>query len=166
MLSQVTICPWKTGTALKPQVRKIQNVPSVEVGTPPTAVIKENVFFETHMVLWFCCSVDCEPVLSTAWDTGKWCLKESISYALLAALQTCLYIAWAQPGRSKRRSVNSIPRSYQLYGSCDVPNTFLWNDCAMIVLIKILKWACSPFTVMDSFIQIQILSFKLWSVTI
>lgn len=70
---QAAICPWKTGTALKPrllrQVGKTQSVLSAEDSKQPIAVIKEK---ETHMVLWFGCSVDCEPVLSTEWGIGKY----------------------------------------------------------------------------------------------
>lgn len=77
--------PW-----LLTQVGKTQSMLSVEVCKHPITVIKEKVFFETHMVLWFCCSVGCEPAPSTEWDTGKWCLKEITKAALLAPNENIL----------------------------------------------------------------------------
>lgn len=77
IVSQAAICPWKTGTAPKPQllrqVEKTQSMLSSEDFKQPIAVTKKK---ETHMVLWFGCSVDCEPVPSTEWGTGK-CLKRN-----------------------------------------------------------------------------------------
>lgn len=52
-------------------VGKTQSMLSSEDFKQPIVVTKER---ETHMVLWFGCSVDCEPVPSTEWGTGK-CLK-------------------------------------------------------------------------------------------
>lgn len=77
--------PW-----LLTQVGKTQSVLSVEVCKHPIAVIKEKVVFETHMVLWFYCSVGCEPAPSTEWGTGKWCLKEITTTALLASIENTL----------------------------------------------------------------------------
>lgn len=50
---------------------KTQSMLSSEDFKQPILVMKER---ETHMLLWFGCSVYCEPVPSTEWGTGK-CLK-------------------------------------------------------------------------------------------
>lgn len=94
MVLQAAICPWKTGTALKPrllrQVGKTQSVLSAEHSKQPIAVIQEK---ETHMVLWFGCSVDCEPVLSTEWGIGKY-LKRKYGDCyvpfILKQINTCM----------------------------------------------------------------------------
>lgn len=105
----------KVRNSLKPwlltQVEKTQSVPSVEVCEHPIAVIEEKAVFETHMVLWFCCSAGCEPAPSTEWDTGKWCLKEITETALLASIENTLVYHVSRAWRlQKSQSVKCTSR--------------------------------------------------------
>lgn len=45
---------------------------------------------KTHMVLWFYCSVGCEPAPSTEWGTGNCYLKEITKAASLASVKHML----------------------------------------------------------------------------
>lgn len=91
----------------------------------------------THMVLWFGCSVGCEPVPSTEWDTGKCLRRERRSSFIRLACEANEYIVFYKHTsgpqiRLKDEVTDKIQLDvwiyYVLYQTFETKSSCLWTN--------------------------------------